>query len=352
MKSPSNKFQIHATNINGLGAINVSNEIIKSILKQYEENVSRVYINENIKTNIDKSKTIVYKRILPKMISRFLELCFSKWMFKNIPTLVLGDLPLNGIENQTLFVHQYNLVKPQINEYASSQFLFKVQRVLFQYNLKYVNQIIVQSDFMKTDLAKSYQEFKGEIHVIPLPPIGIKDMEIKNSLKNNNKLIFIYPALRYPHKNHTFLQKLDVNLKGEEAPFEIWLTLPKRDFKEFERLPFVKNIGVIKHSEMIEYYKKVDALVNFSNTESFCLPLIESIFLKKPILTVNQPYSRWMCEDYSYYFNPDDVSSFINSFNRLKNDILNDTFRDNEYPKRKFVKDWGTVANNFNKIMN
>ena len=103
---------------------------------------------------------------------------------------------------------------------------------------------------------------------------------------------------------------------------------------------------------MIEYYKKVDALVNFSNTESFCLPLIESIFLKKPILTVNQPYSRWMCEDYSYYFNPDDVSSFINSFNRLKNDILNDTFRDNEYPKRKFVKDWGTVANNFNKIMN
>ena len=330
------KYNIHATNINGLGAINVANEIINSLMPL--NNIQKIYYSKGIKRATTNNKYYFYKRILPNSISRLIEILFSRLFFENIPTLVLGDIPLRGINNQILFVHQANLVKPSINKFSGNNLKFKLVRLLFNFNLKYVKSIIVQTDYMRENLIKSYPKLKCPIKIIPLPPINLKEESIENTIKDDIKLI--YPASYYKHKNHDFLHELSEVYKT--IKFEIWVTLKKKEFKQYASLPFVKNLGILSHNEVIEKYKTSNGLVNFSNLESFCLPLVEAIYLNLPILTMKRDYSEWMCEESAYYF--EDYMSFEKSLKQLIEDIFNNRLESLENPKKKFKLSWNKVA--------
>ena len=334
------KYNIHATNINGLGAINVANEIIDSLMPL--NNIQKIYYSKGIKRAITKNKYYFYKRILPNSISRLVEIIFSRLFFENIPTLVLGDIPLRGINNQVLYVHQPNLVKPSINKFSGNNLKFKLLRLLFNFNLKYVKSIIVQTDYMRENLIKSYPKLKCSIKVIPLPPINIKEESIENIIQDHIKLI--YPASYYKHKNHDFL--FDLSKVYKTLKFEIWVTLKKEDFEKYARLPFVKNLGILSHNEVIEKYKTSNGLVNFSNLESFCLPLVEAIYLNLPILTIKRDYSEWMCEESAYYF--EDYISFEKSLIQLIEGLKNDTLKSLEQPKVKFKYSWVKIGDKIN----
>ena len=330
------KYQIHATNISGLGAINVAKEIINSLTPF--NNIQKIYYSKGIKETVNNNKYYFYKRILPNPFSRLIEILFSRLFFQNIPTLVLGDIPLRGINNQILYVHQANLVKPSINKFSGNNLKFKLLRLLFNFNLKYVKSIIVQTDYMRENLIKSYPKLKCPIKIIPLPPINLKEESIENTIKDDIKLI--YPASYYKHKNHDFLHELSEVYKT--IKFEIWVTLKKKEFKQYASLPFVKNLGILSHNEVIEKYKTSNGLVNFSNLESFCLPLVEAIYLNLPILTIKRDYSEWMCEESAYYF--EDYMSFEKSLKQLIEDIFNNRLESLENPKKKFKLSWNKVA--------
>ncbi len=331
------EIQIHATNINGLGAINVANAIIKALLLNDDVIIKEIHSSKDI-TNTSKSTIFsLYQRFLPNYISRFIEIIFSRFIFKNISTLVLGDIPLRGINNQILYVHQSNLVKPKVNHFSSSSLKYRILRFLFSYNLSYVKSIIVQTDYIKENLIKSYKNLNCPVLVLPLPPINIKQDNWENKIGKQIKLI--YPASFYPHKNHDFLYKLEKHTNN----FEIWVTLEDKDFQRYKHLKFVKNLGLLSHKEVISKYKEANALVNFSNLESFCLPLVESIYLNIPILTIDRYYSRWMCEDLAYYFK--DTKSFIQSLKNLERDLKADQLKPLYKAKNKFRFTWNDVAN-------
>lgn len=335
----TNKIQIHATNINGLGAKNVAKELINHILKTNYNKVDKVIIGDKNLISQEDEKIIPFNRILPRTISRLFEILFSKFYFKNIPTLVLGDIPLSGIKNQILFVHQANLVDPSINPYSSDDLRFRVLRFLFKKNLKYVDRVIVQSDFMKDELIKSYPQIKFNIEVYPLPTFYSQEFNIVDVTKNKIKLL--YPALGYKHKNHNFLLDLDKICKKHDL--EIYVTLDHDKFKKYSRLKFLKNLGVINHSEVLKFYNKVDALLNLSNIESFCLPLVESIEKNLAILTIDRNYSRWMCADYAYYFK--DLDSFEKKIIELKSDLKNGKKKSSKKAMSKFIYSWDEIAN-------
>ena len=334
------KYQIHATNISGLGAINVAKEIINSLTPF--NNIQKIYYSKGIKGTVNNNKYYFYKRILPNPFSRLIEILFSRLFFQNIPTLVLGDIPLRGINNQILYVHQSNLVKPSINNFSGNNLKFKLLRLLFNLNLKYVKSIIVQTDYMRENLIKSYPNLKCPIKVIPLPPINIKEVSIENTINDHIKLI--YPASYYKHKNHDFLFGLSEIYKT--LKFEIWVTLKNDDFNKYARLSYVKNLGVLSHNEVIEKYKISNGLVNFSNLESFCLPLVEAIYMNLPILTIKRDYSEWMCEESAYYF--EDYVSFEKSLIQLIEDLKNDTLKSFKKPKEKFKFSWIEIGNKIN----
>ncbi|MDB4612153.1 hypothetical protein OAH47_02520 [Flavobacteriaceae bacterium] len=330
------KYNIHATNINGLGAINVANEILTSLLPL--NNIQKIYYSNGIKSAENNNNYFLYKRILPNPISRLIEILFSRLFFENIPTLVLGDIPLRGINNQVLYIHQPNLVKPSINKFSGNNLKFKLLRLLFNFNLKYVKTIIVQTDYMRENLIKSYPNLKCPIKVIPLPPINVEKTNIENKINGPIKLI--YPASYYKHKNHDFLNELSEVYKT--LKFEVWVTLKNDDFNKYAQLPYVKNLGILNHNEVIKKYKKSNGLVNFSNLESFCLPLVEAIYLNLPILTIKRDYSEWMCEESAYYF--EDYVSFEKSLKQLIEDITNNSQKSLENPKKKFKLTWDKVA--------
>jgi len=336
----NNQIQIHATNINGLGAKNVVKYLIASIDKEYSNMVSCVYLNSN-DYNVSNLKIKNYNRVLPKSLSRLFEIIFSRLLFKNRKTLVLGDIPLTGIKNQTLFIHQANLISPKVNEFSSKEIKFRILRLLFEVNLKYVDRIIVQSDFMKEELESSYKALPKKIDVIPLP--NTFKLEINKSKKSSTKLILFYPALNYKHKNHDFL--FEIAKCRSTVDFEIYITIEKKEFKKYKNLEFVKNLGVISHHEVFEFYKKTDVLLNLSNLESFCLPLVEAIYLNIPVLTIDRTYTKWMCGDFGYYFT--DKKSFVISLNEIKEDIKNQYLKPISKAKKKFKRNWNQVAGMF-----
>lgn len=347
-------MQIHATNIQGLGASQVVVSFLDSCSKMERFSCSNIYLPINgYLSNYDpkNGKVVRYKRILPNGISRVVECLFSRFIFPNKPTIVLGDIPLRGIYNQILLVHQSNLIYPSVNAYSSKGINFRLTRFLFSINNKYAKKIIVQTAAMAEDLIASYPRIEKKVCIVPQPvPQWLEKEQIVKNKILNNKIILFYPAAFYPHKKHVFLKTLNDYLLQNKVAFsdvEIWLTLSDSDFEEFKAIPFLKNLGNLSSDGMNLFYKKANALLFLSSMESYGLPLIEAVTLNLPILTVDFTYSRWICEDSAYYFSPYSESSFLTAFNSLKNDLNLNVNPNYTTVLNKFPKSWDSVVEIF-----
>lgn len=340
------KYNIHATNVNGLGAINVAEKIINGLINKDNKQIEKIFVGKDL--NIVKFKqTKKFIRNLPNAISRLIEIYFAKFYFKNINTLILGDIPLFGISNQIVFVHQPNLVSPGVNEFSSKSLKFIFLRRIFSFNLKFVSKIIVQTDYMKKDLISSYGKKLPEIFVKKLPPItGHKNQLLLNKKIDDLKLKLFYPASLYKHKNHDFLFELNELINKN---FTIYLTLDQKDFKKFQKLNFVKNLGILSHKNTLKFLSKSDGLLFLSNLESFGLPLIEAMQLHKPIIVNKRNYSKWMCEEYAYYFS--DKKTFELSIDQLGKDYANGTLLKSNMALKKFDKNWDEIIDDISKMI-
>lgn len=350
-------MQIHATNIQGLGASQVAKSFLDSCNKLGYLKKAKVYLpTDGPLANFDLRKVTVirYNRRLINAVSRFLECIFSKFIFSNTPTIVLGDIPLRGIYNQIVLVHQSNLIYPRVNSFSSKKINFRVNRFLFSINHKYAKRIIVQTEAMADELILSYPKVKDKIKVCPQPVPNWLDQNnsTKQLSKKSVKLKLFYPAAFYPHKKHDFLLKINeycVFNKIDINRIEIWLTLNTQEFKPFEQIKWIKNLGSLNAEEMNLNYNKADALLFLSSMESYGLPLIEAVTIGLPILTVDFKYSRWVCEEEGYYFKPYSETDFLK-----KIDVLISNFKLNISPDyknvlNKFPASWDEVVNVFVK---
>ena len=347
-------MQIHATNIQGLGASQVVISFLDSCSRLGYISDSKVYLPYNgylsnykpINTNI-----IRYKRILPNGFSRLIECLFSRFIFSNEETIVLGDIPLRGINNQIVLVHQSNLIYPSINSFSSKELNFRLNRFLFSINNKYARKIIVQTAAMAEELVASYPSIKKKVFIVPQPvPNWLEKNQNTENAIVENKIILFYPAAYYPHKKHEFLNSLNNYLKQNNIEFsnvEIWVTLGDNDFESLKSIKFLKNLGNLSSDQMNFFYKKANALLFLSSMESYGLPLIEAISINLPILTVDFNYSRSICEDSVYYFSPYSESSFFKAFEKLKMDLVLKIRPNYSTVLKKFPKSWDIVVENF-----
>ena len=97
------------------------------------------------------------------------------------------------------------------------------------------------------------------------------------------------------------------------------------------------------------FYKKVDALLFLSSMESYGLPLIEAVTLNLPIVTVDFNYSRWICENEAYYFEPYNVDSFIKAIESFRIDYEMDVVSNYDKILKKFPESWDVIATTFFK---
>jgi glycosyltransferase involved in cell wall biosynthesis len=357
MNKYHNSTIIHASNVNGLGARQVVSSFIENYLSTHSSEVSKVIVPSNGYGFLKKlypKKILFYNRFVPNSISRFMECYLSKYFFeidKNY--IVLGDIPLWGIDNQVVLVHQSNLVKPSVDPLSSTSLKFKVNRLLFNHNLKFVKNIVVQSGVMKKNLELSYPVLQDKILVNPQPvPSSIRNRMVQVANGQERALgpcvKLFYPSAGYPHKNHRFLLNL-VNIIPEfELEVQVSLTLTDKEYEPFKQIPWIVNLGRLNSKEMITEYQKHDGLLFLSYAESFGLPLLEAMYFGLPIIAPDLPYAKWMCEDQAVYFNYDKgsfqlaLSRFINDYSHLGNYTT---------AMEKFPSDWDEVTSYFREVL-
>lgn len=351
----SDKIIIHATNINGRGAINLVNSLIPEIINQSKNKFIYIYVsrNNNLKIeNFCKSnvKLIRYNRILPNKLSRLFECFFFKFSLKEKGLfIVLGDIPLRGIKNQILLLHQPNLFNT-INSFSSSDLNFSIIRYVFKLNFKYVSHVIVQGEYMKNQLIKLIPTSKDKVSIIKQPlPIEYLNSNFHFNLQkeiNLDKLILFYPALNYIHKNHKLLSEIS-NSSSKKLPVkELILTIDERDNPN-EELNFIKCIGFCETSKCISYYLKSDALLFLSIKESYGFPLIEAMYFGLPIICPDLPYAIELCGSQAIYFDPNNSTSLISAIEKLSLK-LKSGWRPNWKNQLNLIPpNWGEVAKAF-----
>jgi len=345
---------IHARNVTGLGASQVVRSLIKALIKEMQDKkiIFALPVQGELSVLEGVESKICVKSMLPNALFRVIECLFPRLFYPKMKhNLILGDIPLRGLKDQIVLVHQSNLTNPNINPNSSRSMLFKIMRKIFEWNLKDVACVVVQSDVMKDELLKSYPVLGERTVVIPQPaPDWFLKPELNTSIDKEGLCLF-YPAANYPHKNHRFIAKLDRE-GGLDRLEKLIVTLQNEEWIEgLSEQSKIQNAGRLAPQACIDYYQHVDALFFPSLAESYGLPLVEAMMSGLPILCSDLPYARWMCEEGAIYFDPTSVESVKAAIKDLESRLGKGWRPDWRKALSKLPSDWSDVAQAFVRLM-
>ena len=309
---------IYAGNVAGIGAKQVVKNFLLSLNTTYYNSNYHIqlYLPNNSElvnyTNIDWDIIIVkrFDNIILHFYHRFFDLfkdfnCYNK----NSILINLGDIPLRYKGTQYLLFHNTNII--DYNKRKLSKYF--ILNIIFKYNIKYTSKIFVQSPIVK-NLLKDSINYKN-IYVLPMPV----DINYIKTFINDIKTIktdynLFYPVDYYPHKNFNLIKNL-TKVNNFKFHYNLLLTininqLTVNNNNNYFKIQFLNNIN---HDIVLEYLNNSFALFFPSLKESYGIPLIEAMVLKKYIICADLPYARWMCEDEAIYFDPFDTISAYNA---------------------------------------
>ncbi len=317
---------IHATNVAGLGAREVSSEILNSLandnnFKNYQIQVRLPNIkfwHENVPKKGNWEVVYFYRSKTPfiRFLFRVFNLFFGHlFLPKSKLVLVLGDFPLRINSNQVVLLHNPHIVPENSHFKKFDKFIF--QRLLFKANHKFINSCIVQTDIIKKRLINKLPNLAEKVIVLPMPVNDSFKYEKVKIKSNADEFKLFFPSSFYPHKNHSLIFKLN---QFGEFKFIIDFILTINEF-QFNSLGSVKSrinfniqlTGILDKYQVLEKYFQTDALFFPSFDESYGLPLVEAMKLGKIIICSDKPFARWLCGDEAIYFDPNDYESAQNA---------------------------------------
>ena len=175
---------------------------------------------------------------------------------------------------------------------------------------KYINGVIVQTEWMKSALKKKFG-YTCPIQIIR-PPVGSivnntapLDKNLKSMLDSSEIKLF-YPTNNERYKNNDRLINAIMKYNELNSPkISLLITL------EGNSNEFVKFIGKVSYDSIYNVYKNVDALIFPSMTETMGFPLLEAQQCGLSVLASDLPFAREICGLNALYFNPRDISSIV-----------------------------------------
>lgn len=303
-------IRVHATNINGVGAV----QLFASLYPELAASglLQKVYVSPAVEAMARLAsassaiEVIRFDRWLPRAVSRLLECTIFARQFRGDGAfLVLGDIPLRKAGPQVVLVHSAHMLNAD-DRVRQSEWKYILSRAVFSTNARYVAAFVVQSEVMRAKLEATYPPVRGRVHVIPQPPpewvIRMEKPKARSHFEEGLNLF--YPAANYPHKNHALLRQLEFTPALTAAVKQIAVTLSPSEQTGLDCAP-IRCVGRLEQMDMIRNYQVADALLFLSRKESYGFPLLEAMWLGLPILCPNLPYARWMCGPEAVYFDPD-----------------------------------------------
>jgi hypothetical protein len=358
-KSQTRAIRIHATNIIGIGAIQLVQSLLPELERVCKHHSRTVYLPAQGEladySAIDASTHLVRKRrYLPKSLSRVLECTLLAYQFDGEgDLLVLGDIPLRCNGRQTVFVQTPLLNKTTRMRFSVQAIKFAIARMLFRLNSTFVSAFIVQTDAMKAALAESHPHIANRIHVIGQPaPQWLLSAGLKRSgivAPPARGLRLFYPAAAYPHKNHRLLAAIPHG-NGNEWPVASLTLTVEQNLHPHPTIKWINCVGRLRPDEMVSMYQSIDALLFLSEAESLGFPLIEAMCAGLPIICPDLPYARVLCGDVAVYFDSNDIRSLHAALIDLDKRLKARWWPDWREALKKIPESWHDVGGSIVKV--
>lgn len=331
------KILLNASTINIGGGLFVTVNFIKESILNNHENIEWYYlVSEVLFKELEKASIR-----LPKDKFSIIEFSPAKIStrkrtvkkIKDIENLVSPDIIYSiGAPSYVKFNKKevLRLTNPYIthpNEYALKSYNF-FKRIKIRLKSFILRRIISKSQFFitQTHTAKKgiLQITEGHEKTVAVVPNSLSDIfkEGNNLLLPSVENYIFCLAAPYPHKNIQEIPYLahQLQLKGIKN-FKFVVTIPKdhsilKTFNNncsiFEVQDKIINVGKLSQSECKEWYLKSKMVFFPTYLETFSATLLESLYLKVPIITTNFDFNLDVAGKYALYFNPNDWETAIN----------------------------------------
>lgn len=284
---------IQANNIHEGGSKTLLISFLKSIIELNFNGRVVVFLDSRFDTTtlneFLKINTISIMKIQPTLFSRLMSEIKIKRMAnsKDVTLLCFGNIPpLFSNKAKVILFFQTVLYFKQFNKFildARTKLKIAIETFWIKHRIKLVDEVYVQSSFIKDNLISEYKVNAECILIQPFANLNESKLSDSKNI-SDNKVGFFYPAIGTSHKNHKVLIDAWILLaKSNIFPLLI-LTIDSRFYFLLEYLESAKkqyniqykNLGLMSREAVLEQLTSSEAMIFPSLCESFGLPLLEA----------------------------------------------------------------------------
>ena len=173
--------------------------------------------------------------------------------------------------------------------------------------------VIVMSEFVRERAVEKLGLHPERVRVIPL---GLDHDELQPGTGEREPFL-LYPARRWPHKNHERLFEAFAVLRGERPELRLVLT----GGGDFSDVPEgVEARGHVPRSEVVSLMQRASALVFPSLYEGFGLPPLEAMACGCPVASSNAASLPEVAGDAARLFDPHDPEAIAEAVREALDD--------------------------------
>ena len=219
-----------------------------------------------------------------------------------------------------------------------SQIQFKIKFFIQKKFYQMSNILIVEHNFVKQQLESIIKNKKiivaeNSINQCFIKPGSWKEIHLKKSSKKKIGII----GSGYIHKNLKIIPKVKKLLFDlHKIDAEFYVTLPNTDYcllgNNFTEN--VINLDVLQIEECPSFYSKMDLIFLPTKLECFSATILESVFMKKPIVCADYVFNNYIDSGLIYHYNK---NNYVDASNQIEK-ALNRNNNDNEQKLQYIIK--------------
>jgi glycosyltransferase involved in cell wall biosynthesis len=197
--------------------------------------------------------------------------------------------------------------------------------LLIKSSLKRADRITTVSEHAIASIHECFpSESKTPISVIPNASI-LEASPRKDDSPHEKKIKILAIGADRPHKNFSmFIRFLSELKKIKYACKARLVTQPSRStlelIKEFELDSDIEIQTDVSDLEIESFYREADCFITTSKAEGFCIPLLDALRSKVPVMCPDAPFARCLAGEAGWYFNIHSVDDLLCQFSYLCSD--------------------------------
>lgn len=216
--------------------------------------------------------------------------------------------------NRPTVVTLHDLQHRELPEFiAGSRRAFR--RLAYDATAKRADQVIVVSEWVRGRAIELLGLDPARVHAIPL---GVNAGLFRPDPTVVRERFLLYPARRWPHKNHARLLEGFARLRRDDP--ELRLVLTGGGHEGASPADGVVVRGHVAADELVSLYRRAAAVVFPSLYEGFGLPVVEAMACGCPVAASRAGALQEVCGDAARLFEPRDVDELV----RATREVLDD----------------------------